>query len=255
MPITFFNNDQGVFTKVDLPTNIKTGWFQTIKAIDFDADGDDDYFVGNFGENNKFHPTENKPLHIYSNNFDDNSSYDIALSKSSDGILFPVRGKECSSQQTPFLNEKIKTYNEFANSSLIDVYGEENIEGALHLEASSFSSYYIKNNGNGNFEFNPLPNQAQFGPTLDFEFLNLNKDESVKVFGIGSIYDSEVETIRYDASQGYVLTKDNDQIKLYKDVVSLSNGDVKAIESIFIKGELHLLLMCANQELRILKIK
>ena len=196
MPITFFNNDKGNFTKVNLPSNTKTGWFQTIKPIDFDADGDDDYFVGNFGENNKFHPTENKPLHIYANNFDDNGTYDIALSKSSDGILFPVRGKECSSQQTPFLNEKIKSYKAFANSSLIDVYGEENIETALHLEASSFSSYYIKNNGNGNFEFNSLPNQAQFGPTLDFEFIDLDKDNLVQVIGIGGIYDSEVETIR-----------------------------------------------------------
>ena len=254
MSITFFNNDKGVFTKVDVATNGKTGWSQTIKAIDFDGDGDDDYFVGNYGENNKFHPTESKPLHIYANNFDTNGSYDIVLSTSSDGVLFPVRGKECSSQQTPFLNDKIKSYKEFANSSLIDVYGEENIETALHLEANSFSSYYIKNNGNGSFEFTPLPNTAQFGPTLDFEFVDLDKDGLVEVLGIGSIYDSEVETIRYDASSGYVLTKDNDQIKLNKDFISLSDGDVKAIESIFIKGELHLLLMYSNQELRILKL-
>jgi hypothetical protein len=255
MPVSFFNNDKGIFTKVDLASNTITGWFQTIKAIDFDADGDDDYFVGNYGENNKFHPTENKPLHIYANNFDENSSYDIALSKSSDGILFPVRGKECSSQQTPFLNEKIKTFKEFANSSLIDVYGEENIEAALHLEASNFSSYYIQNNGNGSFEFKPLPAQAQFGPTLDFEFFDLDKDGSVEALGIGSIYDSEVETIRYDASQGYILTQNNKKLKVYKDAIGLSNGKVKTIERIFIKGELHLLLLYANKGLRILKVK
>ncbi|EDP71168.1 ASPIC/UnbV domain protein [Flavobacteriales bacterium ALC-1] len=255
IPITFFNNNKGVFTKVDLPTNTKKGWFQTIKAIDFDKDGDDDYFVGNYGENNKFHPTEDKPLHIYANNFDDNVSYDIALSKSSDGILFPVRGKECSSQQTPYLNDKIKTYKEFANSSLIDVYGKENIEAALHLEASSFSSYYIKNNGNGNFEFNALPNQAQLGPTLDFEFLDLDKDGSVEVLGIGSIFDSEVETIRYDASQGYILSQSNNELQVYKNVIGLSEGEVKAIESILIKDDLHFVVMLANQELRILKLK
>jgi hypothetical protein len=255
MPITFFNNDKGNFTKVNLPSNTKTGWFQTIKPIDFDADGDDDYFVGNFGENNKFHPTENKPLHIYANNFDDNGTYDIALSKSSDGILFPVRGKECSSQQTPFLNEKIKSYKAFANSSLIDVYGEENIETALHLEASSFSSYYIKNNGNGNFEFNSLPNQAQFGPTLDFEFIDLDKDGLVEVIGMGSVYDSEIETIRYDTSQGYILNQSNKELQVYKGAIGLNEGEVKAIESITIKGDLHLIVMVANQELRILKLK
>jgi hypothetical protein len=256
MPVTFFNNDKGVFTKVDLPMNTRTGWFQTIKTIDFDADGDEDYFVGNYGENNKFHPTESKPLHVYGNNFDDNGSYDIALSKSYEGILFPIRGKECSSEQTPFLNDKIKTFSEFANSSLIDVYGEESIESALHLEASSFSSYYIQNNGNGNFEYNILPNKTQFGPTLDFEFLDLNRDGSVEVLGVGNIYDSEIETIRYDTSQGYALTRsNNNKISIYKDLLSLSNKEVKAIEIIFIKGELHLFLLHANEGLSILRLK
>ena len=256
MPISFFNNNKGVFTKVDLPSNTKTGWFQTIKAIDYDADGDDDYFIGNFGKNNKFHPTEKTPLHIYANNFDDNYSYDIALSKESDGDLFPIRGKECSSQQTPFLNEKIGTFSEFANSNIIDVYGKENIESALHLEASSFGSYYIQNNGNGNFEFIALPNKAQFGPTLDFEFIDLNKDGILEVLGVGGIYDSEVETIRYDASKGYILTyNNNDKIGIYKDQVIISNKEVKGIESIFIKGQLHLLLMHPNEELSLLKLK
>ena len=256
MPITFFNNEKGVFTKVDLPTNTKRGWFQTIRAMDYDADGDEDYFVGNFGKNNKFHPTEKKPLHIYANYFDDNDSYDIALSKEFEGDLFPVRGKECSSQQTPFLNEKIRTFKEFANSNIIDVYGKENIETALHLQASSFNSYYIQNNGNGDFEFKSLPNLAQFGPTLDFEFLDINKDGMFEVLGVGGIYDSEVETIRYDASKGYLLTHNsNDEISVYKDLMSLTNKEVKAIESIFIKGELHLLLLNANEQLSILKVK
>jgi hypothetical protein len=125
----------------------------------------------------------------------------------------------------------------------------------LHLEASSFSSYYIQNNGNGNFEFMALPNNAQFGPTLDFEFLDLNKDGLVEVLGVGNIYDSEVETIRYDASQGYILTYKNNKIATYKDLISISNKEVKAIESIFIKEKLHLLVMHANEGLSLLKLK
>ena len=48
---------------------------------------------------------------------------------------------------------------------------------------------------------------------------------------------------------------DNNKIALYKDLISLSSKEVKAIESIFIKGELHLLLMDADQGLDILKLK
>ena len=253
MAVTFFNNDKGSFTKVDLPSNNKTGWFQTIKAIDFDADGDEDYFVGNFGKNNKFHPTQEVPLHIYSNYFDDNKSYDMALSKSYDNVLFPIRGKECSSQQTPFLNEKITTYKDFAASNMIDIYGEKNMENALHLEASSFSSYYIQNNGKGNFKFKELPNTAQMAPVLTFEILELDKDNVDEVLGFGGIYDSEVETVRYDASRGFILKNNKGTLEDVNKRENLTNNEVKSVRKIMIAGALHLILLNTNDKLTILK--
>ncbi|WP_299556714.1 VCBS repeat-containing protein [Seonamhaeicola sp.] len=255
MPVMFFNNDNGIYTEETMSSNnSKTGWFQSIKASDFDGDGDEDYLVGNFGENNKFHPTEASPLHIYANNFDTNESYDIALSKEYGGELFPTRGKECSSEQTPFLKEKIATYKEFANSNIFEVYGEEKIEGALHLQAATFSSYLILND-NGHFKFNKLPNAAQFAPTLDFELLDINNDNTPEVIGVGGVYDSEVETIRYDASKGYVLTRDSDSFKTLTLNNILTNNEVKAIERIDIKGSPHVILLNSNDELSLLMLK
>ncbi len=254
MPVAIFNNDNGIFKKVELPSDSKTGWYQTIKAIDFDNDGDEDYFVGNIGENNKFHPTESKPLHIYANYFDDNDSYDFALSKTYDDDIFPIRGKECSTEQTPFLKDKIATYKAFANSNIFDIYGKETIENALHLSATTFSSYYIENEGDGNFQFHRLPHRAQFGPTLDFEFLDVNKDEKPEVIGVGAIYDAEVETIRYDASQGYILKSDsNSELKSLEQTIS--NTETKAIEQIRINGKLHLVLFNADSQLQFLKLE
>ena len=119
-----------------------------------------------------------------------------------------------------------------------------------------FDIDYDSNNGNGNFEFISLPNEAQFGPALDFEFLDLDKDGKKEVLGVGGIYDSEVETIRYDASQGFVLSHNiDDKTSINHALMSLTNKEVKAIESILIKGELHLLLMNVNEELSILKVR
>ncbi|WP_461587434.1 VCBS repeat-containing protein [Winogradskyella sp.] len=256
MPVTLLYNHKGRFTKVNNALSDISGWYQSIKAIDYDNDGDDDYFVGNFGNNNKFKPSEKKPLHIYANYFDDNDSFDIALSKESNGNLFPVRGKECSSQQTPFLKDKITTYKAFADSNIIDVYGEDNIETALHLEASSFSSFYIENKGEAVFSFEALPIEAQFGPILDFEFVDLNNDSVKEIVGVGNIYDAEVETVRYDASNGFILTKNRDNnLSMYQDLVNLTNHDAKAIEKMRIGGHLHLVILNANKELTILKMK
>ncbi len=257
MPITIFENENKKFKKVDLNNKDITGWFQTIKPIDFDGDGDEDYFVGNFGENNKFHPKKENPLHIYANYFDENKSYDIALSKESEGDLFPIRGKECSSEQTPFLNEKFKTYKSFASSNIYDVYGKDKIENALHLTVTSFSSYYIENKGGGNLEFHKLPNTAQIGPVLDFETLDLNTDGNTEIIGVGSIHDAEVETIRYDASRGFVLSsnKNNPDSNISILDKNITNKAAKAIEKIVIKGKPHLVILNADDALSIVKIK
>ncbi|WP_242131150.1 VCBS repeat-containing protein [Aestuariivivens marinum] len=251
LPVTIFNNKEGTFTNTDTSLKIKSGWFQTIKAIDFDHDGDEDYFVGNYGHNNKFHPSERKPLHIYANYFDDNKSYDMALSKESQGALFPIRGKECSTQQTPFLKNKISTYSAFANSNIIDIYGEENIENALHLEVNTFSSFFIENMGNNNFEFKPLPQKAQFGPVLGFEFLDLNKDSKKEVLVIGNNYDAEVETIRYDAFRGCVL---DSNCELLDGFQNFTHDDTKAIKKIKINGTTHIVLLNAGKALTFLKL-
>jgi len=250
LPVTFFKNDKGIFVKSETNTDDTIGWNQTIKIIDIDNDGDDDYLIGNYGKNNKFHPSKEKPLHIYANNFDDNASWDTALSKVSNGKLYPARGKECSSQQTPFLNEKITTYKDFANSTLTDVYGEEKIKNALHLEATNFHSYLMKNQGNGEFRIIDLPIEAQFGPTLDFELID-SKGSQI-IFGVGNVYDAEVETIRYDASRGFIL---DEKMQVIKDNTFILDKESKAIRKVTINDKECIIVLNADDYLTIFEIK
>ena len=255
MPISFFNNTDGVFSKTTQSTDSIVGWFQTIKSFDFDNDGDEDYLVGNMGSNNKFHPTIKKPLHIYANYFDDNLSYDTALSKISNGKMYPARGKECSTQQTPYLEEKITSYKNFADATLVDVYGEEKINNSLHLSVTNFHSFMLINDGKGAFSTVDLPIEAQFGPTLGFEIIDINNDGKNEILGIGNIYDAEVETIRYDASRGYILSTKDTSFKTLSDSNFITNHEVKAIKKIVIKSNPYLMLLNANHELTFLKIK
>jgi len=255
MPVSVFDNNEGMFSKTKSNFDDLKGWFQTVKAIDLDNDGDQDYLIGNIGENNKFHPSKEKPLHIYANYFDNNDSYDIALSKEYQGELFPIRGKECSSEQTPFLNEKFGTYKGFAASNIEKIYGTENIANALHLEATTFSSYYLKNNGKGNLEVIELPNTTQFGPTLGFEFIDINNDGQREILGIGNIYDAEVETIRYDASKGFILNFSEGEFSSTKDFNFINNKESKNIKKIIVKDTSHIIILNANEALSIFEIK
>jgi len=256
MPIVIFENNNGYFTQKKLPVLEKSnGWQQHITAADVNNDGFKDYLIGNWGENNKFHPSKEKPLHIYADYFDDNTSFDIALSKISKGKLVPIRGKECSTEQTPYLKEKITKYSQFANASMDEIYGEKKLKNATHYVAYNFSTILLKNKGNGDFEIVTLPNNAQFSPTLSSEILDINNDGFLDIFGVGNIYDAEVETIRYDASKGYVLLgNDKGNYQYNYDTSYFNDNEAKVIKKIQINNKTHFIILNKNSELTILKL-
>src|SRR5690606_22424300 len=251
-----FNNSNGKFQKVAIDSFEGTsGWWNTISEIDFDNDGDMDYFVGNLGGNNKFHPTKEKPLHIYGNNFDDDGNYDMILSKLYGDNLVPVRGKECSTSQNPFVSEKIKTYKEFANSSLADIYGSDVLATSYHKEAYKFESVYIENKGNGKFEVRHLPSVAQLGPTMSFVFADINHDGHMDVIGSGAIHEAEVETVKYDSNIGYILLGDSKGgLKPYKDVSFYNDLNAKNMQLVNLKNSPYLFIANNNRSLVIFKM-
>ena len=55
MPITLFENQNGVFKNITEEVGFKdsNGWWNTITSGDFDQDGDIDYIAGNFGLNSQ----------------------------------------------------------------------------------------------------------------------------------------------------------------------------------------------------------
>ena len=255
MAPTFFENDNGEFRKAENigGLDFRNGWWFDINASDIDGDGDEDYVLGNLGMNNKFHPSDKKPLSIHAKDFDGNGSFDVAMSKVNKGKIVPIRGKECSSQQNPYLLDKIGTYKEFASLEFKEIYGEEVISDAMVLQAHTFQSGYLENLGNGEFTFKPFSNYAQAGPTLETVVEDLNGDGNLDVLGIGAIYDAEVETIRYDANFGYVLLGDgrgnfNEAVSYRPRIVN----DSKGICKIEIKGQPHYFVVSNNSPLDII---
>ena len=257
MAPTVFRNKQGIFKKEIVNGLDKTeGWWFSIIAEDFDGDGDQDYVLGNLGKNNKFHPSKEKPLFIYAKDFDDNGSLDVAMSKINHGKLVPIRGKECSSEQNPFLLDKIQSYKEFASLDMNDIYGEEKLNEAYQLVVNTFETKYLENLGNGDFNSVSLPNEAQTGPTLSIISEDFNDDGFKDIMGIGAIYDTEVETIRYDSNYGYVLLGDgNGSFKYDKNYDPFIDSDSKDISQIVINGGKHYLVVSNNGQLSIFNFK
>jgi hypothetical protein len=254
MAPTIFNNNNGNFTKNENIAGFENteGWWFTVTAADFDGDGDEDYVFGNIGANNKFHPSAEKPLFIYVKDFDNNGSFDVAMSKINDGRIVPVRGKECSSQQNPFLLDKIKSYKEFSTLDMEGIYGKEQLKEAFKLTSHNFESMYAENLGGGKFQVKKLPNEAQLGPTLSFISRDFNNDGNLDIMGVGAIYDAEVETIRYDSNYGYVLLGNGKgDFNYSKKYVPFIDSDSKNMKAISINGNEMYVVVSNNAPLQI----
>jgi hypothetical protein len=225
-PVIFMNKE-GKFEKTAITalTN-NNGWWQCIQKADLDNDGDIDFILGNMGENNKFHPSPEKPLGILASDFDNSGSLDIVLTKKYKDKTVPVRGKECSSEQMPMLKEKFGTYEGFANSSIEEILGEDNIEKAYSRSVTDFSSYILINEGKLDFSIQKLPAEAQWFPIMDIAVSDFNNDGIKDIFLVGNKINTEPETPSYDAGRGLVLIGDG---KLnYTTINSIKTSGVNA---------------------------
>jgi len=204
--IGMFQNKEGVFENIAETNGLKDEkglWF-SISETDVNNDGLPDYVVGNIGSNIKYSASKSKPFRIFGNDFDDNGTYDIVLSTDYQGKAVPFRGRQCSSEQMPFIAEKFETYSEFANASLSDVYGDK-LDSAFQAEINTLYSMVLMNEGEGNFKVVTLPSLAQNFPLMDVVFKDLNSDGFEDAILTGNIYNTEVETPRLDAGTGLVL--------------------------------------------------
>jgi hypothetical protein len=206
MPISvFIQSSNGFINKTsEYGLNETTGWWNCITKGDINDDGNSDYLLGNLGWNYKYQTGGDKGFHVYADDFDQNGSFDIALGYFNDSNLFPVRGRQCSSEQCPMIKKKFPTYDAFAKATLKDVYGER-LNSALHYEINTFDSSVLLNNGNGNFELMKMPSEAQIFPVQGIASVDVDKDGKDEYILGGNLFVSEIETGRADAGVGLVL--------------------------------------------------
>jgi enediyne biosynthesis protein E4 len=248
MPITVFENHNGRFVNITDKAGLENsnGWWYSIRMGDFDKDGDMDFIAGNLGLNAKFKASQEIPFHVFCHDFDQNGTLDIVLGNQKGNHLLPVRGKECSSEQMPFIKEKFPTYDAFAEADLASIYGAENLAQALHLEAKMFESVYAENTGNGQFKLHPLPLEAQFSQVQAIQFFDFNTDGNLDVLLAGNQFETEVETVPYDASIGCLLLGDgkgNFKPLPWPQSGAFMPGNVKDVQWIKTKNGYKLLVM------------
>ncbi|NMH86752.1 FG-GAP-like repeat-containing protein [Flavivirga algicola] len=259
MPIRVFENIKGKdFVEKTAAYGFKNthGWWYSLAVFDKDNDGDKDILAGNLGLNYKYKASNEAPFEVYASDFDESGSNDIVLSYYDDKKLVPVRGRECSSRQMPFLKEKYPTYDAFGKATVNDIFNEDQLKKSIHLKSNTFATTMFENKG-GRFLSKPMENDIQFSSVNDILIDDIDNDGKIDVVMAGNLYGSEVETPRNDAAYGIFLKgKPTGEFKTIKANESglMINGEVKYLKTITINKRKNIIVAKNNKALEIIAI-
>ena len=259
MPISIWINDgkKLIQKSNELGFEFTTGWWNSVESSDLNGDGLIDLIVGNLGMNYKYKASKEKPFTVYGSDFDLNGTYDIVLSTFYGDVVYPVRGKQCSSEQIPELKESFPSYETFANANLDDVYGEK-LEEAYKLQAYEFRSGVFYQREDGKFDFKPFPNEAQIAPVNGIICEDVNNDNKLDLIVGGNLYQSEIETGRADMGTGHIIINENNEkwsvLPVWESGLYI-DGDVKDLEPISINGESKksIIIATSRDSIRVIK--
>jgi len=211
MPVSIFINTNNTLVNqsVAYGTAETVGWWNSILIDDFNKDGELDFVAGNLGLNTKHKATKEGPFKVMAKDFDGNGTNDIALGYYNDGSFYPVRGRQCSSEQIPDIKKNFKSYTDFGLASFDELYSHYDLTDAIKYEATLFETSLFTQN-NGTFEIVSLPNECQFAPTNAMVAFDIDNDGQNEIISVGNHYPVEIETGRYDAHTGNVVAFSDD---------------------------------------------
>jgi len=216
MPVKFLRNEHGRFRDITPACGIggQVGWWNSITAGDFDNDGDIDYVVSNLGRNSFYKASDKYPVSVYAKDFYNQGIVQCILTsfikhrQGGQPTEFASDSRDDLVAQLPFLKKRFLTYQKFATTPFDHVFTPQELSDAIKYSANNFNSCLIRNNGNGNFTMEPLPDMAQYSAingmiTDDFDGDgNLDICMNTNDFGTMPSYG------RYDALNGLVLKGD-----------------------------------------------
>lgn len=231
LPLSIFINDEGTFQNMTIEAGLANtkGWWNVLAVKDIDGDGDMDFVAGNHGLNSRFKASQEQPVKLYVNDFDQNGSAEHIIIQYNGDKAYPLALRHDVIRQIPDLSEKYMTYENYQGQTIEDMFPPEILERSVVQEVTTLESAIVINNGDGTFVVSPLPLAAQYSPTYAILIDDFDGDGDQDILLGGNLYNVKPEVGRYDASYGTFLSGDG-----YGDFMSL-----EAIESgLNLEGEI-----------------
>ena len=208
MEVNIFANKGGKFQKVKTKESLY-GWWNTLKTVDIDNDGDLDMVLGNHGLNSRFRASDKYPIKMYYSDFDTNGASEGVLTNvHQDGKTYPYALRHNLMARLPGLKKLYPNFDSFKNATIEDIFTKEQLDASLKLTANELRSIIWVNDGNFKFSKKLMPDKVQYAPVFAIAYTDINKDGFQDLLTGGNLYGVQPEVGRYDASYGNILIND-----------------------------------------------
>ncbi|WP_228714539.1 FG-GAP-like repeat-containing protein [Posidoniimonas corsicana] len=210
-PVKVYVNQKGALRDRTAESGIaeSKGWWNGIAGRDIDGDGDIDYVVSNVGANTEYQPSPERPAFLFYGDFNaDGSKLAVEGVHTRDGQLVPTRSKPVLERAIPFIEAAYPTFAEYAAAPLSEMLGDEELAGAIKVEANAMHSVVLRNDGLGRFSIEPLPVLAQIAPGMGVVLNDFNGDGYTDCFIAQNCFSPRREIGRWDGGLSLLLSGD-----------------------------------------------
>lgn len=239
MPITVLINQQGKsFENKTLEYGLAntSGLWNTVEIHDFDQNGLPDIIAGNSGINSKWHPSKERPVKLYLDDFDENQQADPIIFYPYGNREIPFAGKDKLASQLPMVKKRFTKYEDFAKVSDIKSLLGKSEENILQIkQLNELRSMVFLNQEGKKFSSHPLPDIAQQSA---IEALTINPSNGAIAFvgnsrswvvelgsnlanSGGVLYGFDPKSVQYESYQAFPLPLGT----VGKHIEQLTNGE------------------------------
>ncbi|HPH37235.1 MAG TPA: VCBS repeat-containing protein [Sediminibacterium sp.] len=245
----------------------QTGWWQSLTVTDINEDGNLDIIAGNFGLNSRLKASEQEPVTMYVNDFDNNGRAEQVITYYLQGKEMPFASKIQLEKSLPVLKKKFLYAEDFAKASLDQLFDSDKLNKSLQLKATQFANIILINKGKGKFEPVEMPMNAQlsnYRVVIPFKGITKKQQlaQSTSRVNMGNNYlllgnfgYNNIEIGRQDADFGTLLEWNQQGSPEASAMKMLIEGEVRNAAPIRIANAQCWILAKNNGALQVLKIQ